>query len=130
MPSSSRFVILEHDHPILHWDFMLDIGGVLRSWRLSATPCTGEMIAEQLADHRQAYLDYEGPVSGDRGAVKRWDRGTYRLEADASDSLDMDIVGEKIQGRVRMTRVAATSWRVTWILDRLTTPPAPPRVPS
>ena len=41
-----RFVILEHDHPSLHWDFILEVGEVLWTWRLSAPrpfcpcPCT------------------------------------------------------------------------------------------
>ncbi len=101
---------------------MLDIGGALRTWRLPAIPYTGEMIAEQLADHRLAYLDYEGPVSGARGAVKRWDRGTYRVEASADDSLDISIMGERIQGRVRMTRGVAASWQLMWILDSRDSP--------
>ncbi|MCS7047501.1 MAG: hypothetical protein NZO58_14185, partial [Gemmataceae bacterium] len=72
-----RYVILEHDHPALHWDFMLERGDVLRTWRLPAPPSIGKIAAQALADHRRAYLDYEGPVSGNRGTVRRWDAGTY-----------------------------------------------------
>lgn len=73
-----RYVILTHDHPFLHWDFMLEAGGVLRTWRLLDEPAAGRTgRAEALADHRVAYLDYEGPVSGGRGSVARWDHGTY-----------------------------------------------------
>ena len=73
-----RYVILTHDHPFLHWDLMLEQGGVLRTWRLLAEPAAGQTVAaERLADHRVAYLDYEGPVRGDRGIVKRWDCGSY-----------------------------------------------------
>ena len=39
-----------------------------------------EMIAEALGDHRLDYLDYEGPVSGDRGLVSRWDRAVTAVE--------------------------------------------------
>jgi hypothetical protein len=74
----SRYVILMHDHPFLHWDLMLEDGNVLRTWRLLQVPAAGRTAkAEQLADHRLAYLDYEGPVSGGRGNVARWDHGTY-----------------------------------------------------
>ena len=73
-----RFVILEHDHPRLHWDLMLEAGDVLRTWRLAEIPRPGVTIrAESLGDHRKLYLDYEGPVVGNRGQVKRWDAGTY-----------------------------------------------------
>jgi hypothetical protein len=78
-----RFVLLEHDHPELHWDFMLEHEGVLKTWRLASMPSrAGESIpAVPLGDHRIAYLDYEGPVSGDRGNVKRCAAGTYELIA-------------------------------------------------
>ncbi|MFO1094461.1 MAG: DNA polymerase ligase N-terminal domain-containing protein [Planctomycetaceae bacterium] len=73
-----RYVILTHDHPFPHWDLMLESGGVLRTWRLLNEPATGRRVpAERLADHRLKYLDYEGPVSGGRGIVARWDYGTY-----------------------------------------------------
>ena len=48
MSPTARFAILEHDYPVLHWDFMLEAGDVLRTWRLPAVPATGEMIAEQI----------------------------------------------------------------------------------
>ncbi|MBI3408409.1 MAG: hypothetical protein HY040_08635 [Planctomycetes bacterium] len=74
-----RFVILEHDHPELHWDFMLEMDGILKTWRLGSPPVIdGDAIAATpLPDHRLLYLDYEGPVSGGRGTVKRWDGGEY-----------------------------------------------------
>ena len=62
-----RFVILEHDHPVLHWDLMLEAGDVLQTWRLANPPTPGCAIdATALPDHRLTYLDYEGPVSGNR----------------------------------------------------------------
>ena len=125
MSLTARFVILEHDHPALHWDFMLEANGVLRTWRLPAVPAAGEMIAEQIADHRLAYLDYEGPVSGARGTVKRWDHGTYRLESAGIDALDLVIFGDRLRACVNMNRVGATTWRTTWTLDPIAAPRAP-----
>src|SRR5436305_12258768 len=61
----TRYVILAHDHPFLHWDLMLEHDGSLRTWRLATPPVADQDVAaEELADHRLAYLDYEGPVSG------------------------------------------------------------------
>src|SRR5437879_2020084 len=41
-----RFVILEHDHPQLHWDLMLEAGPALRTWRLSAPLAAGSFVAQ------------------------------------------------------------------------------------
>lgn len=76
---AGRFVILTHDNPFLHWDLMLESEGVLRTWRLLAEPEPDVVIgAEPLPDHRLAYLDYEGPVSEERGTVEQWDRGLHQ----------------------------------------------------
>lgn len=77
-----RYVILEHDWPVVHWDLLLDVGPVLRAWRLWEEPAVGVTVrAEISADHRQVYLDYEGEVSGGRGVVRRWDAGVYEVVA-------------------------------------------------
>ncbi|MCS7306194.1 MAG: hypothetical protein NZ602_13945 [Thermoguttaceae bacterium] len=75
-----RFVVLEHDSPRgRHWDLMLEREGRLRTWALAEPPDTpGPIPAEALPEHRLAYLDYEGPISGGRGQVRRWDAGTYQ----------------------------------------------------
>ena len=106
-----RFVILEHDHPYLHWDLMLEVAGVLRTWRLAIPPrpgATGE--ATPLGDHRIAYLDYEGPVSGNRGTVRRWDRGDYSAVEDTPDSLTVVLSGDLLRGRVTLRRVQDQRW--------------------
>lgn len=73
-----RFVILEHDWPERHWDLLLEEGSVLKAWRLAEQPSPGSRCrAEPNFDHRLLYLDYEGPLSGDRGSVQRWDAGEY-----------------------------------------------------
>lgn len=75
-----RYVILEHDHPTLHWDFFFEEFTSLRGWRLDAPPEAGQHVgATPGKDHRLMYLDYEGPVSGDRGNVVQWDRGEYKV---------------------------------------------------
>jgi DNA polymerase Ligase (LigD) len=88
-----RFVLLKHEIPESainrlgpsHWDLMLENHGKLLTWRLFFFP-KGEITAtwqelkpQQLADHRIEYLHYEGPISGDRGAVYRVDAGEFRL---------------------------------------------------
>jgi hypothetical protein len=99
-----RFVILEHDHPALHWDLMLEDGDVLRTWRLAAPPRPGENVpAGRIADHRKAYLDYEGPVSGGRGTVSRWDAGTYTVVGEGDGWLSVNLEGARVRGPARLS---------------------------
>lgn len=118
MSTDRRFVILEHDHPSVHWDFMLEADGVLRTWRLpappGAVPQAGEMPAEEIADHRLAYLDYEGPVSGERGSVKRVDRGNYHVVAAAENMVHVTLWGTVVVGEVVLKRRDGTAWTATW----------------
>jgi hypothetical protein len=88
---------------------MLEAGGALKTWALSQEPAERiEIAAEVLADHRLAYLEYEGPVSGGRGTVARWDRENEWI---------VDLSGERLSGRVTLVRLPAGanawSWRFT-----------------
>lgn len=77
---TQRFCILLHDKPFWHWDFLLENGDHALCWRLHRQPCCEEPIAaEQMQPHRLLYLNFEGPVSGERGTVKRFASGTYQL---------------------------------------------------
>ena len=108
-----RFVILEHDHPTLHWDLMLEAGDVLQTWRLAQAPngTAIDLSATSLADHRLMYLDYEGPVNGNRGSVRRWDVGTYTEEADSRpDARCCLLLGTRVRGRIRLERTHGSAW--------------------
>ena len=56
----------------------------------------------RLADHRLAYLDYEGPISGERGSVTRWDEGQYAVEQQTATQWVLLLAGEKLQGTVTL----------------------------
>ncbi len=74
-----QFVILEHDFPFLHWDYLIEDGEMLASWRLMVAPGNGiSALATRIGDHRRHYLTYEGPVSGNRGAVRRVQAGLLK----------------------------------------------------
>ena len=110
-----RYVILEHDHPGLHWDLMLEAGDVLRTWRLTAPPQPGKVVpATATLDHRRRYLDYEGPVSGNRGRVVRWDRGTFCWQKTESDHLAVELNGVRLQGTMVLDRTDAEEWALTF----------------
>lgn len=119
-----RFAVLEHDSPEgLHWDLLVEWDAAARTWRLPSPPAMPDAPAgsnEQtacvaLADHRLRYLDYEGPISGGRGTVRRWDAGTYRLVEDAPGRLVIDCWGQRIEGRWILEQVPQSpgGWRAT-----------------
>ena len=83
---SVRFCVLEHDHPFLHWDLLIQNGETLDTWRLFKRPQVGDWIrAEVLPAHRLLYLYYEGPVSNNRGNVVRISSGQL-IERPTADS--------------------------------------------
>ncbi len=85
-----RFVVLHHTGvEVPHFDLMFERRAArgLLAFRLPAWPVTKELEIEPLARHRQEYLTYEGPVSNNRGEVKRVARGTYRARRVGVDQI-------------------------------------------
>jgi hypothetical protein len=100
-----RFAILSHDHPHIHWDLLLEEGNVLRAFRLEGPPAPGRTFeAERINDHRLIYLEYEGPISGDRGEVRQWDAGQFEWSVDATERMVVSLVGRNFQGELELTR--------------------------
>ena len=76
-----RYVILHHQGiPDPHYDLMFERepGGPLLTLRSPSWPILKPTPVEPLPDHRRDYLDYEGPVSNNRGDVRRVQSGTYQ----------------------------------------------------
>lgn len=122
-----RFVILEHapgtaSKAGLHWDFMLESEQALLTWALDQEPAPGiPLPARKLADHRIAYLDYEGAVSGDRGIVRRWDRGSWEWITRGDDLLQIRLAGQRLTGEVIIRRLTADDQR--WVVFFSGAPP-------
>jgi DNA polymerase Ligase (LigD) len=112
-----RFVLLEHVWNGVHWDFMLETGEVLRTWAIDSPVVQDQDLpARLLLDHRRAYLDYEGEVSGRRGCVKRVDEGIYRALEWTEDRIRVDVAGRQLSGEVELRRVPADSGEAgSWI---------------
>jgi bifunctional non-homologous end joining protein LigD len=112
-----RFVVQRHRATRLHYDFRLEMDGVLVSWAVPKGPTLDPSVrhmAVHVEDHPIEYIDFEGVIpSGEYGGgdVIVWDRGTWQ-PADGKDpaamlakgDLHVDLQGEKLQGRFVLVR--------------------------
>ncbi len=131
--AGSSFVIQKHAASRLHYDFRLEMEGVLRSWAVPKGPSLdpGEKrLAVHVEDHPLDYGDFEGVIPKGEyggGTVLLWDRGTWQL-ADADGDpvkayrkghLKFTLEGEKLHGGwnlVRMHGEKAGENRENWLL--------------
>lgn len=105
-----RFVLLEHRWQGIHWDLMLERGTSLRTWAIDAPVVRGvDLPARSLPDHRIAYLDYEGEISGGRGSVRRVDEGTYTILGWEVDRIRVVFEGTQLVGEAELCQVGTTS---------------------
>jgi hypothetical protein len=110
-----RCVILEHSHHGgRHFDWLFEhpawpVGAAAPLWagRIARPPrcwpgSTARLLVQPLAAHRRRYLDYQGPLSRDRGVVRRVDRGwvTALLWRESRAVLRLDLAGWR--GRVEL----------------------------
>src|SRR5580704_6457982 len=105
-----RFVIQKHAASRLHYDFRLEIGGVLKSWAVpKGVPYVkGEKrLAVQVEDHPVSYIDFEGTIPKGQyggGTVMVWDRGTFSSDAKfplqelEHGKLHFTLAGKKLKG--------------------------------
>jgi DNA ligase D-like protein (predicted 3'-phosphoesterase) len=125
--SDPRFVIQQHAATTLHFDFRLEVDGVLKSWAVPKGPSTDpreKRLAVEVEDHSLDYADYEGRIGEGYGAgrVIVWDAGTWRPLTDgpAGEALDNGhlsfwLEGEKLRGGWTLQRTSAGE-KPQWLL--------------
>jgi bifunctional non-homologous end joining protein LigD len=127
---SPRFVVQRHRARRLHYDFRLEIGGVLVSWAVPKGPTLDPAVrraAFRTEDHPIEYIDFEGVIpAGEYGGgdVIVWDAGTWEpheagdppdpARALAAGELHVDLYGEKLRGRFVLVRTSSGRSRNGW----------------
>ena len=82
---------------------MLEDGDVLKTFTLWEFPGVNEIVqAEPDFDHRLVYLDYEGPISRNRGEVRQADAGTFAWIVRGDDRMEVELAGKRLQGTLRL----------------------------
>jgi bifunctional non-homologous end joining protein LigD len=116
--TSGMFVVQKHAARRLHYDFRLEMEGVLRSWAVPKGPSLNpadKHLAVAVEDHPLEYGDFEGvipPGNYGAGAVIAWDRGVYSVldpVGDAADAvrngkIDINLHGFKLNGAFTLVR--------------------------
>ncbi|MEM3550835.1 MAG: DNA polymerase ligase N-terminal domain-containing protein [Candidatus Bathyarchaeia archaeon] len=107
---SGRFVIQRHRATHLHFDFRLEMDGVLKSWAVPKEPPTMpgvRRLAVEVEDHDLSYVDFEGVIPEGMygaGSVEIWDRGTYTLKSRSNDKIEFRLRGERLSGEYALIR--------------------------
>lgn len=108
-PSTLRFVVQKHDATRLHFDFRLELDGVLKSWAVTRGPSTDpadKRLAVRVEDHPLDYGGFEGTIPKGQyggGTVMLWDEGTWEPIGDAHEGLEKGdlkfrLHGQRMQG--------------------------------
>ena len=111
-----RFVVQKHQARNLHYDFRLELGGVLRSWAIPKGPPLElgiRRLAIQVEDHPLDYINFAGEIpEGEYGAgsVEIWDKGKFEIESESTDILEFSLRGNKLSGKYALIHTDNKKW--------------------
>ncbi len=124
-----RYVIQKHDARRLHFDFRLELDGVLKSWAVTRGPSldpADKRLAVRVEDHPLTYGDFEGTIPKGQyggGTVMLWDEGTWRPQGDPHEGLKtgmlkFELEGKRLKGGFALVRLPrkGKETRENWLL--------------
>ncbi len=130
------FVVQRHAATRLHYDFRLEMEGVLKSWALPKGPSLNpndKRLAMMVEDHPYSYRTFEGTIPAESyggGEVEIWDQGTYEslekeeaksdeevlLESLKKGSVKMILHGKKLKGEFALVKLKSADSENAWLL--------------
>jgi len=122
-----RFVVQRHQASHLHYDFRLEMDGVLKSWSVPKGPPTEagvRRLAVLVEDHPVSYINFAGKIpDGQYGAgiVEIWDKGEYELVRKERGKLEFTLKGDKLSGNYVLYRMKGRN--KNWLLFKRGTKP-------
>lgn len=131
--SGNRFIVQKHDATRLHWDFRIEIGGVLKSWAVTRGPSLDpddKRLAVRTEDHPLSYAEFEGTIPKGEyggGTVMLWDRGTWApIEGKSAKDIEQGhlhftLDGERMSGEWILIRLKPRPGekRENWLLRKI-----------
>lgn len=123
------FVVQKHAASHLHYDFRLELNGVLLSWAVPKGPCldpAAKRLAVHVEDHPLEYGNFEGIIPKGQyggGTVMLWDKGTWKPEEENPEaayrkgSMTFSLQGKKLKGKWKLLRMNRND--KTWLLIKL-----------
>ncbi|PTQ58851.1 ATP-dependent DNA ligase LigD phosphoesterase module /ATP-dependent DNA ligase LigD polymerase module [Sphingomonas sp. PP-CE-3G-477] len=131
--NGNSFMVQKHDATRLHWDFRLEIDGVLKSWAVTRGPSLDpneKRLAVRTEDHPLSYATFEGTIPAGEyggGTVMLWDRGTWSpIKGKSAKDLDKGhlhfvLDGERMKGEWLLIRLKprANEKRENWLLRKI-----------
>ena len=129
----NRFIVQKHDATRLHFDFRLEMDGVLKSWAVTKGPSADpddKRLAVRTEDHPLAYADFEGTIPKGEyggGTVMLWDRGVWQpVEGKSAKDLEkghlhFTLSGERMKGEWLLIRLRprGNEKRENWLLRKI-----------
>lgn len=124
------FMVQKHAATRLHWDFRLELDGVLLSWAVTRGPSDNpedKRLAVRTEDHPLAYATFEGTIPKGEyggGTVMLWDRGNWRPCGDPHAMLEAGklhfvLTGKRMQGEWILIRLRPEGKRENWLLRKV-----------
>jgi bifunctional non-homologous end joining protein LigD len=126
-PRAGRFIVQKHAARRLHYDFRLELDGVLLSWAVPRGPSLDpgtRRLAVETEPHPLEYGNFEGVIPRGQyggGTVLLWDRGTWQPESEPHEALrrgrlNFRLEGEKLRGSWHLVRTRRAADRPQWLL--------------
>jgi bifunctional non-homologous end joining protein LigD len=129
--SGLKFVVHEHHASHLHYDFRLEMGGVLKSWAIPRGPSMNpadRRLAIQVEDHWIEYGEFEGIIPAGRygaGTVVIWDKGFFEPLEDpalalAAGRFSFRLMGKRLKGEFTLALLRGKGAGKHWLLMKKT----------